>query len=161
MTREITLRDFHGGDEGPVFAVVRSVLEEHGLPCEPEDKDGDLADIAGSYVERGGAFKVVEFDGLIVGACGLYPLEGTTVELRKMYLLPELRGLGIGRALLEDALGTARELGFEEVVLETHSVLQKAIDLYREYGFVECGLGYSSDRVDGAMRLRLQSSGGS
>ena len=53
-----------------------------------------------------------------------------------MYLLPEIRGRGIGRRLLEELISLAKERRFQVVTLETASVLRAAISLYRARGFV-------------------------
>lgn len=133
-----------------------TVLGEYGLKPDPDGTDADLNDIERSYVARGGTFCVLEEeDGLLVGAYGLYPVEGRTCELRKMYLGRTHRGRGLGRLLLEDALACARELGFATVTLETASVLKEAITLYRRYGFVPCPSDHLAARCDQAYTLEL------
>lgn len=54
---------------------------------DPAGTDADIKDIEHSYFERGGTFYVLEEkDGSIIEAYGLYPIDKTTCELRKMYL---------------------------------------------------------------------------
>ncbi|MHC5080251.1 MAG: GNAT family N-acetyltransferase [Planctomycetota bacterium] len=149
------LRDVRPGEEERVAFIVKSVLEEYGLSFEPGDKDGDLQDITRDYLDRGGVFKVIEKETGIVGCYGLYPRDKETVELRKMYLLPEYRGRGIGKWMLEDALQEARERDFREVVLESNSVLREAIALYARYGFESFRPAKITGRADWAMKLRL------
>ncbi len=133
-----------------------TVLDEYGLKPDPDGTDADLDDIEQSYYARGGAFCVLEEeDGSIVGAYGLYPLQNHTCELRKMYLRRTHRGRGLGRRLLEDALASARELGFTTVTLETASVLKEAIALYKRYGFVPCPSDHLAARCDQAYVLEL------
>lgn len=71
-----------------------------------------------------------------MGCGGLFPIDDREAEIRRMYLLPEARGVGIGRKLLEELISIAREQRFERVVLETASVLKEATSLYRKRGFV-------------------------
>jgi len=119
--------------------------------------DADLSDIEQSYFARGGTFCILESqDGPIIGAYGLYPTEDRTCELRKMYLLHEYRGQGLGKRLLEDALAKARRLGFARVVLETASVLKEAIALYERYGFAPYEPPHLSPRCDQAYLLELK-----
>jgi putative acetyltransferase len=149
-------RDAAPGDEPAVRAVVYSTLREYGLAPDPATIDADLEDIARSYLDRGGAFRVlVSPAGEIVGCGGLYPLDDEEAEIRKMYLRPEARGQGLGRVLFRDLLQHARERRFERVVLETASVLKEAIALYRSHGFVPVRRAHMARRCDQAYVLDL------
>ena len=140
MTRsssEFRLREATAADGAAIRAVVIAVMNEYGLSSDLEGNDADLRSFVHSYRGRGGAFRVVtSAEGVIVGCGGLYPIDAREAEIRRMYLLPEARGVGVGRKLLEDLISVARERRFERVVLETASVLKEAISLYRKRGFV-------------------------
>ncbi|MFH1718801.1 MAG: GNAT family N-acetyltransferase [Planctomycetota bacterium] len=162
MPREIEknswprLRVANNGDCEKVTALVYGVLAEYGLKPDPEVTDADIKDIESSYFKSGGVFFVLEEDdGSIVGAYGLYRLDGQMCELRKMYLHKACRGKGLGRFLMESALSQARRLGFTKIVLETASVLKEAIALYKNYGFVEYVPDHLSSRCDQAYTLEL------
>ena len=74
----------------------------------------------------------------IVGGGGIYPtgaLPKDTCELVKMYLLPEARGKGIGKMLIERCLRFAAEAGYKKVYLETMPELKKALSVYEKMGF--------------------------
>ena len=74
--------------------LVSSMLAEFQLPFYPDSKDADLKDIEGSYILTGGVFEVIEdSQGHLLGTYGLFPLSDKTCELRKMYFMPEIRGL--------------------------------------------------------------------
>lgn len=130
------------------------MLREFGLTSDPRGTDADLTDFAANYIDRGGDFVVLhDANGLLVGTCGLYPVDlpadqPRTVELRKMYLSPTLRGHGQGRRLLEWALNRARELGFRQMTLETATALRDAIALYERNGFTRTCGGAHSCRCD-------------
>lgn len=155
MTTAPRLRRATPADSEAALALVRSVLAEYGLCADPAATDADLADLAAHYFARGGDFVVlVDDSGRLVGTCGLFPLGNGVVELRKMYLLPSLRGQGQGRRLLDWALTRARELGFRRITLETAAVLKEAIALYERNGFradcaslhsCRCDTGYARD----------------
>lgn len=155
-----TLRRATAADSAAALALVSSVLAEYGLRPDPAGTDADLTDFEGHYFARGGDFAVLEdAGGALLGTCGLYPLatpenRPRTVELRKMYLVPALRGRGQGRRLLEWAFTRARELGYTRMTLETAAVLKDAIALYERNGFrpdcsglhsCRCDLGYARD----------------
>ena len=149
------IRDYSPGDEEDVFRIVKEVLAGYGLSTNPKETDADLRDIQVSYLSEGGAFRILECDGQIVGSYGLYPTARRTCELRKMYLLPELKGQGMGKKMMEDAFAVAKDLGFVEMTLETNSRLKEALGLYRKYGFTEFTPSHLSDRCDLAMRKTL------
>ncbi|TNE44281.1 MAG: GNAT family N-acetyltransferase [Deltaproteobacteria bacterium] len=146
-------------EDGPaVMALVSTVLQEYGLKTDPQSTDADLADIEASYLEPGGWFQVVVGpSGDIVGSVGLFLEDSESCELRKMYLLPQARGVGLGRELLDQALEQARQSGFRRVTLETAKVLKEAIAMYERYGFQPYRPEHLSSRCDGAYELWLSS----
>jgi len=81
---------------------------------------------------------VTNGDNEIVGGAGVSQLDGgdeTVCELKKMYLLPEIRGLGLGEEMLELCLASAREAGYETCYLETIREMTTARSLYQKFGF--------------------------
>ncbi len=133
---EPRLRPASNRDREAVTDLVFSVLREFELKPDPEDTDADLNDIEKSYFETGGRFDVLEDSGgKIVGSVGLAGIGAGICVLRKMYLLPEYRGHGLGERLLFHAIEQARALGFGRINLETASVLEKANALYIRHGF--------------------------
>jgi putative acetyltransferase len=149
------LRNYIPGDEEAVSRLVKQALTEYGLTMNPEQTDADLQDIPGTYLSSGGAFRVLERDGRIAGSFGLYPTTTQSCELRKMYLLPELKGLGLGKKMMKDALYIASQMGFKEMTLETNSCLKEALGLYKKYGFTEFTPTHLSDRCNLAMKRVL------
>ena len=155
--KEVVIRTATNRDRERVVALVAGILSEYGLPHDPESKDSDLKDLEENYIQSGGVFEVIEDkEGNLLGTYGLYPLDKETCELRKMYFVPQIRGLGLGRRVLERAVGHARRLGFRAIVLETISVLKEAIRLYTRFGFVPMPTGHVSARVDQAYILKLE-----
>jgi putative acetyltransferase len=119
-----------------IRSLVFGVLTEFGLELDLNGTDRDISDIDANYLTRGGVFEVLETaDGEIVGTIGLYPLDQSTIELRKMYFKPEVRGLGYGQELLASMIEKARNLGYLRIYLETASVLNQAVHIYEKAGF--------------------------
>jgi putative acetyltransferase len=102
-------------------------------------KDAEVQAMHDAYTRARCAYFVAERDGKVVAGGGIAPLEGSerpdVCELRKMYALPEARGLGIGRRLLELCLRAAREAGFRTCYLETTGQMHRARLLYERAGF--------------------------
>jgi len=152
----VVIRAATNQDRERVVALVFGVLAEYGLPPDPESKDADLNDIEGNYIRSGGVFELIEDkDGNLLGTFGLCPLGKDTCELRKMYFVSQVRGIGLGRHVLERAVGHARRLGFKTIVLETMSVLKEAIRLYTRFGFTPMPIEHASARCDQAYILKL------
>jgi GNAT superfamily N-acetyltransferase len=90
------------------------------------------------FVEPVGVFLVVrEDDGRALGCGGVTRFDGTRAELKRMYVVPEARGRGLGRRLLEELEGEARRLGYTGLVLETGDLQPEALGLYRSSGFTQ------------------------
>lgn len=133
---EIKIRSATNADCARVQNLVFGILREYGLKPDLAETDQDIADIETHYTKRGGAFELIESaDGELLGTVGLYPMNETTVELRKMYFSKTLRGRGLGKQTLKRMVETARNLGFKKLYLETASVLKEAVSLYEKFGF--------------------------
>lgn len=130
------IRDWQTGDRALAAAVVEQVLREYDLPWDLDGVDGELFEIEKCYWQRGGEFWVIESAGKIVGTAAYCPYRGEgAVEIRKMYLLPEVRGQGLGKYLLKELEGAIAAKGFKQIWLETVSVLKEAVQLYESQGY--------------------------
>jgi GNAT superfamily N-acetyltransferase len=123
---------------------------------EPDDQRV-LGDPKRHIVDKGGEVLFALLDGKVVGTCALKKLGPTRFELAKMAVDESVRGRGIGARLLMATTEKARELGATELVLETHSSLESALRLYRNFGFEQIPLpkDVEHERTDTMMRLRL------
>ena len=154
--RGYSIRRAGATDIVAIRQLVEGVLAEYGLACDWSGVDSDLADIDASYRAHGGLFEVaVGSDGRVAGCCGVFALDAATCELRKMYLLKDARGQGVGGRLLQRALAFARHRGYRRVELETASVLKEAIALYAGAGFVPIKRDHLAPRCDQAFALDL------
>jgi len=127
-------------EDNPVIAnIIREVLTEFSAnkPGTVYD-DPTTDDLATLFSEPFSQYWIMELDGKVVGGAGIYPTEGLPggcCELVKLYLLPEARGKGHGRQLIEKCIDSANEFGFESVYLETMPELHMAVGLYEDCGF--------------------------
>jgi DNA-binding MarR family transcriptional regulator/ribosomal protein S18 acetylase RimI-like enzyme len=85
-----------------------------------------------------GAFLVAMSDGLPIGCVGLKG-GGTIAEIKRLWVAPSARGLGLARRLMEAAEDIARELSIRILRLDTNSALPEAQQLYRNSGWNEIG----------------------
>lgn len=133
------LRPIEPRDDAAVATLIRTVMPEFGADGPGfAIHDPEVSTMSAAYARPRHAYFVVERAGRVIGGAGIAPLEGgapDVCELRKMYFLPEARGLGLGERMLRRCLGFAREAGFRLCYLETLAAMQQAQKLYRRLGF--------------------------
>ncbi len=119
------------------FDLISSVLSEYGLIQEPDGADRDVLNVEECYLEKGGEFWVVEQHGKIVDTSAYYPISRgqNAVKIRKMYLLLEARQKGLGTFLLKTLEQAICKQGFQQIWIETASVLKEAVLLYERNGY--------------------------
>ena len=74
-------------------------------------------------------------DEIAVGCGGLKRINDTTGEIKRMWVHPDWRGLGLGRRLLAELEAAAERMGYARVVLDTNETLTEAIALYDRAGY--------------------------
>jgi putative acetyltransferase len=136
----VNIRPIEAADEPAMAAVIRTVMPEFGAQGPGfAIMDPEVDHMARAYDRPRAAYWVVVDDaGRVVGGGGLAPLEhgdADVCELRKMYFLPEARGRGLGRAMIDKALEAARGFGFKRCYLETLTGMDAAQALYQKLGF--------------------------
>nr|XP_003413617.1 putative N-acetyltransferase 8B [Loxodonta africana] len=100
----------------------------------------DMSDITKTYLsEQGSYFWVAEFEEKVVGMVGCLPAEDSTMgrkplELVHLSVAVELRGQGMGKALVRMVLQFARDQSYSEVILSTTALQYSAIGLYQSLG---------------------------
>ena len=136
---ECLLRPIAPADNRAVAEIIRRVMTEFGaVGCGFSIEDAEVDNMSEAYPAPQSAFFVIEVNGDILGCGGMGPLQGGesgVCELRKMYFLPEIRGLGLGNRLLEMILNAARLAGYSLCYLETLENMHQARKLYARHGF--------------------------
>jgi putative acetyltransferase len=155
--QDYIIRSWQPDDRQAAAAVVSTALSEYGLGWEPDGADRDVLAVEEYYLTRGGEFWVIEQHGEIVGTSAYYPClevagtpsdQGTqAVEIRKMYLHPQVRGQGLGRHLLAELERSILAHGYSEIWIETASVLTAAVKLYEANGY-QPATGVETPRCD-------------
>ena len=78
-----------------------------------------------------------EYEGQVVGLACMRRIREDIGEIKRMYVQPAFRGKGIGRALIEDLIAEAREIGYPRIRLDSTRFMKEAHSLYRSVGFQE------------------------
>jgi putative acetyltransferase len=143
------------GDWSEVERLIRAYLAELPFEIDFQDLDRELGELALEYgPPRGAALLVRSAAGEAVGVVGVRRFDDTRAELKRMYVAPEARGSGTGRALGAAAVAAAQELGYERLLLDTVDTMTPAIELYRSLGFVEID-AYRHNPLPGARYFAL------
>ena len=101
-----------------------------------EEKDREiLGDPDNAILRKGGRIFVVHGEEDVVGCLALIPMGHGVYEISKMAVSPQLRGLGIGRRLLQHAIAEAKALGAKSLFLGSSTKLKNAVHLYESVGF--------------------------
>ena len=147
--QDFIIRNWQESDRTLASQVISAVLLEYGLPWQPEEADKDVLQIETYYLATGGEFWVIEQQNQIVGTAAYYPINRgeKAVEIRKMYLLPKVRGLGLGKYLLQQIETVIASRGFEQIWIETASILTEAVKLYESHGYLPT-TGVETSRCD-------------
>ncbi len=121
--------------------------------------EGELARLPGDYAEPRGALLIASVDGAAAGCCALRPLDtvdyANACEMKRLFVRPEFRGLGLGRQLAEQIMDLARMAGYDCLLLDTLNDMETARALYQELGFEEIP-PYYFNPIEGAHYLKVR-----
>lgn len=141
IQNEYIVRSIIKSDNSDMMAIIKKVLKEYGA-----DRPGfafvdpELENLHRAFHTNKSGYFVIErkSDKKIVGGAGFGMLAGSDssiCELKKMYLLPEIRGLGLGSHLLKIIFSHAQKSGYKKCYLETLNSMENANYLYQKSGF--------------------------
>ncbi len=135
----IQLRILEERDNKEIAELIRSVFREFKI-----DKPGTVYydpttdDLFTLFKRPRSIYWIAEENEKIIGGCGIYAtpeLPDGCAELVKLYLLPEQRGKGIGKMLMDRSIESAKDMGYNKLYLESMPELKKAIGIYEKAGF--------------------------
>jgi ribosomal protein S18 acetylase RimI-like enzyme len=142
-------------DAGPADAdPLRELFREYFAWLGPEgwftDVEAEIAALPGGYE----ALLVARMDSGPVGCVALKPLPDGTSEMKRLYVRPDARGSGAGRALVEASIVRARELGYAVMRLDTLPRMDAARSLYTSLGFRPIER-YNDNPIEGVLFFEL------
>ena len=135
----VEIRPIKPTDNESVARIIRAVMPEfaaHGPGFAIHDREVDT--MFETFTLPRSQYVVCILDGKVIGGGGVAPLLGgdrNICELKKMYFLPDGRGLGLGQKVLSVCLEEARKIGYVYCYLETFNTMTKAMELYERNGF--------------------------
>ena len=99
--------------------------------------EAELAGLPGRYAAPSGCLILAMEEDRAAGCVAMRDLGDGACEMKRLYVAPEYRGRGLGRALVEEILRRAERAGYERMMLDTVPDMPEAIALYRSFGFVD------------------------
>jgi putative acetyltransferase len=138
---------------------VRRLFQEYWSsfgfsPCF-QDFASEVAGLPGAYGPPGGVLVLALIDGQAAGCAALRRFDMQRGEAKRLYVRPQFRGRGVGRALLDWVITEARTMGYREMVGDTIPQMAVALQMYDRAGFERTG-PYADVPTPGAIYLRLK-----
>ena len=142
--------------------AVRSLFVEYANSLEIDlcfqNFESELANLPGDYVQPRGTLIAAKFGERLAGCCALRPLDAVDYpnasEMKRLFVRPDCRGFGIGKALAEAVLDAARHADYSCVLLDTLTEMEAARAMYEDLGFIESP-PYYHNPIEGAHYLMV------
>lgn len=143
---------------GKNLELVRVLFEKYaaslGFELDFQDFEEELSNLPSSYAPPKGCLLLATYGGRPAGCVALRELCEGVCEMKRLYVKPQFRGLGIGRALAESVIEEARKLGYTRMRLDTVPSMDVARALYVSLGFKEIN-PYRYNPIEGAVFMEL------
>ena len=102
-----------------------------------QNYDAEIAHLEDKYGHPNGRLYLALANGKSAGCIALRKLNDSQCEMKRLYVRPEYRSLGIGKRLTSQILDDARSMGYRQILLDTFPFLDRAMGMYRRLGFQE------------------------
>ncbi len=139
---------------GDVRRLFREYGESLGVDLSFQRFDEEVAELPGVYAPPRGRLLLALARGEPAGCVALRPLRGSDCEMKRLYVRPPFRGIGLGRRLVTCVIDEARQLGYRRMLLDTLAEMTAAQALYAQFGFTESD-AYTPNPVAGARFMQL------
>lgn len=135
-----------GPDLEAVKTLFRAYVDWLDIDLSYQGFEEELAGMPGKYAPPNGAlFVAKDQDGKVLGCVGLRAFgDNGSCEMKRLYVLPDGRGMGVGAALVFRVLETASHVGYREMLLDTLPTMTGAVKLYKAAGFEEISAYYET-----------------
>lgn len=137
-----------------VRTLFREYADSLGVNLDYQGFEEEVRDLPGKYAPPSGTLLLAFNDDDLVGCVGVRPIDDEIAEMKRLYVRPGGRGLGLGRTLAEAAIRFATVTGYSRMRLDTLPQMDRAQELYRSLGFMPID-PYRYSAVPGTVFLEL------
>lgn len=120
-----------------------------------QDFEKEIFDLPAQYSEPTGCIILCYENEKPIGCVGLRQFAEGICEMKRLYLINEARGKGIGRVLAEEIVEKAKELGYQKMQLDTIETMKEAISLYKSMGFKKIP-AYRYNPIQGVIYMEME-----
>jgi GNAT superfamily N-acetyltransferase len=128
--------------------------QSFGLPLDFQGFAEELRTLPGKYASPSGCLLLAQIESQPAATGAFRRLNQDACEVKRLYVRPAYRRMGIAGSVLEKLIEKARLAGYHDLYADTLQSMTSALDLYRRMGFVEVG-PYSEDPTPDAVYLHL------
>ncbi len=151
LLREVTSKK----DFDTASLLFREYAEQLGIDLSFQNFDKEIQELRSQYIRPDGSLFIAwDREHNAMGCIAIRKLEESICELKRMYVKPTYRVLGIGQKLLAKTLETAKALGYQKMRLDTLASMEPALALYTKAGFYEIE-AYRYNPVEGAKYFEI------
>jgi ribosomal protein S18 acetylase RimI-like enzyme len=141
---KVEIRHARPADIAAVRAMMREYIEWIALDLAFQEINAELDGLPGDYAPPRGVLLVAADGDRYAGVIALRPIDTRICEMKRLFIRPEARGLGLARRLIDALLAEARRLGYAEIRLDTLPMMGAAQALYEAMGFVDMPAYYDT-----------------
>ena len=138
---------------------VRELFREFALSLDFDlcfqDFESELANLPGAYAPPTGQLLLATVEGSVAGCVALRDLGDGVAEMKRLWVRPSFRRVGLGRRLATAIVDQARSIGYKCMRLDTIAFMTEAVELYRSMGFDEIE-PYRHNPIPGALFLEMR-----
>ncbi len=143
---------------GENLKFIKTLFKEYAssldFDLDFQDFDKELANFPGDYAPPKGCLLLAKDEDKIAGCVALRELSEGVCEMKRLYVKPQFRGLGIGKNLAEAIIQEAQKIGYTRIRLDTAPSMQEARALYMSLGFKKIS-PYRYNPIEGAEFMEL------
>jgi len=122
-------------DTTSLLEIWREFVASPSVSLAHQNNEAEFTDLPGKYAPPRGQVLLAEYGGWVAGCAAFRPVSDAICEMKRLYVRPAARGMGLGRQLVEHLIAKAKDAGYDEMRLDVRAEFTHARRLYAELGF--------------------------